>query len=1261
MSVPDSGATEPPRTLAQQLVEVYTTTGVQWGDVDLVFFGRSGTLARLSEYAVVLKRLNRGGQRIFENVCIIWPTQDEEVAAQIRNQFGELLAEMRGGPLSSAEVDVAFEGVRVAFPDTLELDSLIEVMNGATSRSAFVVAHAAWYRAPSITDAILDPAFPGDVWALHLHALLLRATAVGSASECYVLLDTGEEFSVRDEHRDLLFSVERTAVLVGGEPSVEEGIRLDHQRWLTLARSGDLEAALIEVDAREDLPQSTKTLVRLQLLDAAGFRRMVRAELDADPDIATGLVPEAALQLARLAENADADELAAQLVADALERLATRHSLELALQIAERVDDAALVTAVETRIRDYFPHSDALLRRRARSFAVEQRYVEAAALLRGVSSPETAELADFWEFLGQQAGTSGPADAAWIMEQVIERFPSRVDEAHRFCSERLIGEERVDEALRILVQEPSPGSPVTRPQEFAAIDLIQRASLRGYPIRPDVLAFALERVIGLLAAHPTDESVRFKVLRTLSPEFLGLLGTSALAVVMLSISERPVEVRRRRRPLLMGGTSEDEYRGLVHSATNWYHAGVRTAFGTRTFPEDLLEIPPDQALAGVAVLADEVARQFDEFEDHAALVFYLALATAIAPLTSEPDQDLIILRQVAMRLTQSGQMQLARDWAEQMLALTHRQGRRARLAWMSYAEVYHRSGNVQEGMLAICCAMASSPETTWEDVWYERMLMFRLLRDVELLEDARPLLGDARRALQHLGLEERQSIRVDTAELQIDTMEYNHDNTRDEARLLGLIDRGTENLRSVLSTAGELPPATVMLASLLQIARREGLAVPPETFEAFADALTRLGPGLREIAEMVGSTEPQLEQLVAIANRIQPARYTEDIGTDLHQFVRLARRLLASNAAQDPAAAIYAIEALTDHTTALPGPESRTRLIDSAAGPAEAAREIARDGLGVVMIGVGERRLYRVIVEDGALGDTVEETDETFSVDRIGAWSVAYPYGYHEAASQEFYTTTEGIGLSALPVRAVVVASTHLQGFPPNLLQISGELAGRGHRVAAAPSLTWLHAARSNPFVGDRRRLAWIPVGSRVEPFLALTVLTDLLRQTLEEHGVELSEGAEPPEGAAGAELVIVGAHGSVAEENRFFRVLRDDADMTITPASLSTSIAGVGTVILFVCSGGRLDHDPTASAVLGLAKRLLARGCRAVVAAPWPLEVVLPHQWLPTFLREWDKGVPVIDACYAANTAVRISSQEDPKRYLAMTVYGDPLITRTM
>jgi hypothetical protein len=146
----------------------------------------------------------------------------------------------------------------------------------------------------------------------------------------------------------------------------------------------------------------------------------------------------------------------------------------------------------------------------------------------------------------------------------------------------------------------------------------------------------------------------------------------------------------------------------------------------------------------------------------------------------------------------------------------------------------------------------------------------------------------------------------------------------------------------------------------------------------------------------------------------------------------------------------------------------------------------------------------------------------------------------------------------------------------------------------------------------------------------------------------------------SGAKLAIITAHGGIVPEGRFFQVVGDDADMRLTSAAISSAVRNAGIVVLFVCSAGRLDKHPMADTTTGLAKELLDRGCSVVLASPWPLNASVPAYWLPAFLDSWSRESPVIDANFEANKAVERALGNSPANCLAMTVFGDPLATKS-
>jgi hypothetical protein len=137
---------------------------------------------------------------------------------------------------------------------------------------------------------------------------------------------------------------------------------------------------------------------------------------------------------------------------------------------------------------------------------------------------------------------------------------------------------------------------------------------------------------------------------------------------------------------------------------------------------------------------------------------------------------------------------------------------------------------------------------------------------------------------------------------------------------------------------------------------------------------------------------------------------------------------------------------------------------------------------------------------------------------------------------------------------------------------------------------------------------------------------------------------------------VVIAAHGGILPEGRFIQRLSDEANLAVYPAALASAVEGSSVVILFVCSGGRIDSHPTGETTVGLVKELLDQGCSTVIASPWPLNVGVPPHWLPVFIQEWMTGKTPIEATFLANKNVEKMLGDSPLECLAMNVFGDPL-----
>ena len=1207
---------EPGEVAQFSLVDVYKRNGLSWGAADLFLLGRARTMERLAEVAAILRMLsNRENQHLVKEVIVVLPlsSRDEvELLAQLKLNFGAAIAKIRGHPLAPDKLEVAFSNIRCVCIGNLEMNTILALIKNSKTNCAFIISEAALYRADDISLALPENPLPEDTWVPHLHRLTERAVKTCTDSKCYAVLDAGEFPPARTPNLDLLCTVDGCAVITAetAGPSVLD-LAAQTEHWHELVTTGNLDKATSEIEKMDSLSAKQKAFMRLQMLSLAGRSHDVGTLLESEPMFSENLSAEFALQIAMIAEFAGADKIAATLLATATPMLRSQESLETSLTLAERLRKTDLVAASEVRLSTFFPNSRGLRHHRVQAMMGERRYNEASRLLAQDKTPEATERAAVYALLNSHVTEKEKIDVDAVIEQISMSYPAWLAEVRRICARHLEAIGKRGAGLALLLDGKGSEPPIDHKSAWEIIGLIERGRLILDPeIDDDTVTIAIERVIEVLSHIPTDGRARLRLTHLLSPQVLGTSAIPIMAMVVISLIKRginpipaqPISQRPKPCPL-------EELPGIIRQVVNWLRAvGSPLVLGQRIFPREQLNNSPDEVMAGLAKVIEHTGHKLDDEADVKTLEMCILVAAAIAPHCADPDQDLVVLRLAAGSLALSGRVQKARDYAEQGLVLAGDSHHRQRLAWFAFADIYARLGNSMESLIGMGCSLAAHDHASWDQIWYESLLILRIFRDLNLIQLSRPLLKSAREALTQMGAESTHGYRLDTMELQIQLYEYDHLTNPDPGRLNGLIEDVVKNVQKVIGEGDEAAPAAMLLASLLRIAESQGITHSAAK-SLLASALERVGSPARVLIESAGANQPTIDQVVALAIQMESARHAEDIGYDVRNLVVVSRRLLASPAAKDATVAVYATELLADQAMTLPSANGEDRrLFDKASGPAEAACSLANENLAVVTLGLSEDGLVMVTVTDGVLGAAVSEPTSTFAPEKLAAWTKLYPYGYKDTTDiNDFYTSTFQLGLSGLPSRAVIIASTDLQAFPPNLFQIDHNLAGREHRLAMAPSLNWLKTVRANIKPRDGRILAWIPDAQPNEGFATLTIVADRLRESFDRHAVTLITGPRVPDNLAGADLVIVAAHGGIAEDKRFFRVVADDVGQIIASSAISGSLEHVGVVVLFVCSGGRLDKRPGASTTVGLVKELLNKGGSAVIAPPWPLNASVP------------------------------------------------------
>ncbi len=1133
-----------------------------------------------------------------------------------------------------------------------------------------IVADAAAYRddnvEPYIAPGASTPRLPQDVWVPQLHALAVAAVEVAHERVLYVALDANELSPTRESLSDLLRSIDGCGVMGSSRDEDPAAILAAHvDLWDVWIREGRLGRVLRDV---EQLPPSLadqKAFLRIQLMHRAGHRPQALQAIREEMASGRKLDAPSRVKLARIAQDANASRLASEVLGSAVDELVSLEDLESALATAHDTGSAQLEQRVAGRLATLFPDSPGLRLLRRRALLDARDYGGLSALLAG--EPDGRSSGEFYGRLAQYLSVPGTPDY-YALIATAGGDVSVADALRMACVSDALQRQLVLHAFELVMPIPKTPAQVGRGERLLLQVLEKVFLLVGegdrLSITIDRLQAAVLALVEHLSADPANQALRVGLVSLLQPSVSGTTGLGLITSVVLNLTSRPVQIEKRDAPAEADLDWLWQRRPFLDAVFTWLRGEEPVVIGRSVLPEGLLTEPPDEVVSAVTDYLS--GGPLASHEDAAALQLWLAFAASVTPHSSNPDWDLRLMRLVAGRLASSGHPQLARDLAEQALLNSTSTPRRRRLGWFAMADVYHRCHNHLEGLLALACALAADDRGDEEQIWQEITGLARFLRDFGLHDEARSAIGKARQLLHRMGLSERYRHRLDTIEIQIRQIALTvagSNNAELEALLADAVRNGAEVLEQRDMTA----PAAAMLGQLLRIARDRGANIPPDAEATLAELRKRTSGSIASFIETALADTVSAKHLLILLKMTGTARYSDDVGYDMHNAAIAGRRALASDEyIRNAVNTSFALELLADRGVAVPGwdeaaePPPAPSWIEE---PGEIACSISQEGLSIVQAGFDAiGRLVRVSSVGGHLQYPVREPDEVINEDRFRVWAADHPYAYgiDESTPNLFYTTTAHLRLSGLPDGPVIIAAdASLQPFPPNIFYVDGEFAGRARPMAAVPSLAWLRAARRKGPIGDGRLCAWISTAAGGSESQTLLMIAQRLEPTFDQYSFLVDTGPTLPGAFAGATMAVVTAHGAIHPEGRYFQVVSDEGTLKVTASALAAALRNVSTVILFVCSGGRADKHPAANTTLGLAKQILDRGCQAVIASPWPLDVRVPSHWLPAFLENWWQGHPLIEANFAANKLVDRTFAQDPARGLAMTVFGNPTLRR--
>lgn len=231
----------------------------------------------------------------------------------------------------------------------------------------------------------------------------------------------------------------------------------------------------------------------------------------------------------------------------------------------------------------------------------------------------------------------------------------------------------------------------------------------------------------------------------------------------------------------------DQQKEFVKKGFEWMNSEGALVMGRAALPKELLTDPADKFLPIIEHMLIRFGDDLGTENDDKTFINWLLFATCLAPHSSDPNQDLSLIRLAAARLIPAGKAQTARDLAELVLQAVGEDKIRKRIAWSVFADIYHRTGNHVEALLALASAAAGDPHVTDKQAWQEADTLARLLRDVGLYEPARRVIEEARSILQGMKLAEVNGHRLDLMHMQVDLLEMRHTGEAEPGRILDLL------------------------------------------------------------------------------------------------------------------------------------------------------------------------------------------------------------------------------------------------------------------------------------------------------------------------------------------------------------------------------------------------------------------------------------------------------------------------------------------
>lgn len=1267
-------------------------SGFELGSADLILGDTFEQVLIKTTVSVLLMLKDEKGNSALNSATIILPPTmvTEHTSESTFNALFLAVKELIDKELDKKEKNYIRKLVRVVHSPSLEISDLIRTIDDHAQykQHAFIISDANKYQDINLfsknKNGITSITFPEDRWVPHISLLCKKIVELVKKIDGYGFIHVANETAFCKSNIDILTSVDDCYVCIlsnEGDPS--EFLYSRSSYWRSMAFRGLLNELGTEID-NLSLPDSTKLHLLIQALKGTGndaeLFRYIEKILPYLPELPSFI----SIQIATIVLDIGHDELALDILPISPVGILDQAWVEQGLELALQLRDNDRIKNYDDYLEGISPNSLRLKDNRDRRLILNcQKTKSENNFLLSDSGFSIFQLNLQSELL------QGNPDYESIIGRSDVVEGEKRDLATVCCAIHARHQDNLIYAA-ILASSINSISLYSRQATMILLSSIRRIILRQLISKEDQYIYKhfFRKLFQFISINPEDEEIRRDVHKLLSVESCGDMGIPLVAVTVLDLTYEGVLLSQM-------DTHSKEKRSFfdtenvetsIKNGLEWLDDLGVVEPGITILPRELLIVEPDDFIDILRNFVEMASGKYGEEIDTELVRKLVFLACSVAPYaTLERNTDLSLIKHYAGLLSMQGQFQKARDLAETLLRMGAGDAYRSRLAWQGYGDIYHRCRNHTNALIGLASALAINVEIKRSDCWSEVYTLHRIFRDLGLLEFSRLLLTPMKSLLTELGYDASNDLRQLNCELNLRLLEADTTNTDSMSSLLFEIVAACKKANE---SRDRIHPFALLLGQAVLIAEKAGVKITSVVQSTLDVSLKQAGIGMADIVRTNSVAKPNALDVLKLFNNIEPAKYSNDIVYD-RSFIEIsARRLLNSNPIDEKSIFnnIFATELLAEHSINLNGNES-VMLQDSAF---TYSLELNKRGLDVVFLALDSQgELIVTIVSNGTSSAVEQPKLEMNFKDRFNKWLQSYPRDYGRIARYEgnniFYLTMEELDIR-LPnsERLLIVAEPFLQQLTANLFLIQPEdsefnqFMGINTAIGSTPSLSWLESIRKVKRSSKKGYKAWISAesnsisgesnefnavdnysGFEPENEKTLDIALNRLNGCFVEFGFNVNTNSQLPRDMHDSNLVVVTAHGGLNIEGRYLHSISDDRDLVESPSALAAALRGVELVILFVCSGGRLDKNPWGNSTTSLPKQLLNNGCRTVIASPWPLDVMVTYNWLEIFMREWERNATVLDATKRANDYVEKHLGNAPQYSLAMRVYGDVLLVR--